>query len=121
VTDIVAVIERMTCSIASADRSAAAPSPRTRTATGEIDTNHGAWAFAPGKTAKATVTGFKADQQVTVRLTSAKGRKLAKLTTSSTGSGTATVTFPASTKAGTYQVYAIGAGQPTATATIKVS
>jgi len=78
-------------------------------------------AIAPGKTAKATVTGFKADQQVTVRLTSAKGRKLATLTTSTTGSGTATLTIPASTKAGDYQVYASGAGQPTATATIKVS
>lgn len=45
-------------------------------------------AIAPGKTAKATVTGFKADQKVTVRLTSAKGRKLPTLTTSTTGSGT---------------------------------
>jgi hypothetical protein len=78
--------------------------------------------IAPGATAKATVTGFKAGQAVTLRLGSATGRKLAAPTTSTVGSGTATITIPATTKTGTCKIYAIGGtGKPAVTATITVT
>jgi hypothetical protein len=78
--------------------------------------------IAPKATAKATITGFKAGQAVTLRLGSATGPKLATLTTSAAGSGTATITIPATTKPGSYKIYAIGSNsKPTTTATITVT
>jgi hypothetical protein len=78
--------------------------------------------IAPKATAKAAISGFKARQVVTLRLGSATGPKLASLTTGTTGSGTATITIPATTKAGSYKIYAIGSsGKPTVTATITVT
>jgi hypothetical protein len=78
--------------------------------------------IAPEATGKATITGFKGRQAVTLRLGSATGRKLAGLTTSTVGSGTATITIPAATKPGTYKIYAIGSNsKPTTTATITVT
>jgi len=78
--------------------------------------------IAPKATSKATITGFNSRQAVTLRLGSATGRKLAGLTTSTAGSGTATITIPAATKPGTYKIYAIGSnGKPTTTATITVT
>lgn len=78
--------------------------------------------IAPKATAKATITGFKGRQAVTLRLGSATGHKLAALTASTAGSGTATITIPATTKPGTYKIYAIGSnGKPTVTATITVT
>jgi hypothetical protein len=74
--------------------------------------------IAPKASAKAAVTGFKARQAVTLRLGSATGHKLAGLTTSTTGGGTATITIPATTKPGTYKIYAVGSNnKPTVTAT----
>jgi hypothetical protein len=78
--------------------------------------------IAPKATAKATVTGFKARQAVTLRLGSATGRKLAAPTTSTAGSGTATITIPAGTKPGTYKIYASAStATPATTATITVT
>lgn len=78
--------------------------------------------IAPKATAKATVTGFKARQAVTLRLGSATGHKLAALTTSTAGGGTATITISAATKPGHYKIYAVGSNsKPTATATITVT
>lgn len=77
---------------------------------------------APGAAVKAKITGFQATQPVTLRLASATGIKLAALTANTAGSGTATVTIPATTTAGTYKIYAIGhGGKPAVTATITVS
>jgi len=78
--------------------------------------------IAPKAKGKATITGFKGRQAVTLRLGSATGPKLAGLTTSTAGSGTATITIPATTKPGTYKIYAIGtSSKPTVTATITVT
>jgi hypothetical protein len=104
------------------DAVAAGTVAATTTFTVQAQLNVAPAKIAPGATAKATVTGFKAGQAVTLRLASATGHKLAALTTGTTGGGAATITIPATTKAGTYKIYAIGGtGKPTATTTITVS
>ncbi len=68
---------------------------------------------APGKSITATVSGFKSGEVVTFRWATATGTILGNVTTSATGTGSASLKVPAvGNKA--YSVYAVGNAGTTA-------
>jgi hypothetical protein len=77
-------------------------------------------AAAPGATVKAKLTGFFANESVTVNWQTPTGTMLATATTDSSGKATINFTVP-SVSSGAYTVYAVGADGPTVSATLNVT